>query len=155
MPLLEPTNHGGSDTHLVHANSAKHAARLQPVTSMNALKVDHRFAIPFDSMPGINGLWVREPDGSFMYKPWSYEEAAKNGYAPENIFVVGRGGYYLTMEEARMALPLDTELSDPSFVHGVHYVDDYNDEFQDFFVCAADGIEPEPFLEAHAQEPIQ
>jgi hypothetical protein len=155
MPLLEPTNHGGSNTHLFHANTAKHAARLQPVTSMNALKVNHRFAIPFDSMPGVNGLWVREPDGSFTYKPWSYDEAAKNGYAPEDIFVVGRGGYYLTMEEARMALPLDTDLSDPSFVHGVHYVDDYNDEFQDFFVCAADGIEPEPFLEAHAQEPIQ
>ena len=155
MPLLEPVSHRGSDTHLIHSNTAKHAARLQPVTSMNVLKVDHRFAIPFDSGPGINGLYVREPDGSFMYKQWTYDQAAAAGYDHDDIFVVGRGGYYLTMEEARMALPLDTPLSDPSFVHGVKYVNDFNDEFQDFFVCAEDGVEPEPFQEAHAQEPTQ
>ena len=67
MPLLEPVSHRGSDTHLIHSNTAKHAASLQPVTSVNVLKVDHRFAIPFDSGPGINGLYVREPDGSFAY----------------------------------------------------------------------------------------
>ena len=148
MPLLEPTNHGGSNTHLFHANSAKHAARLQPVTSMNALKVDHRFAIPFDSMPGINGLWVREPDGSFTYKPWSYDEAAKNGYAPEDIFVVGRGGYYLTLEEARQAIP--------DGVHGVSYQDMYEDEFQGVFVSdPVNDPKVQPFVETHVAEPIR
>ena len=155
MPLLEPTSHRGSKTYLLHENTAKHAAFLQPVTLGNAVRFNHRFAIPFDSIPGSNGLYVREPDGSFTYRLWTYDKAAAEGYADEDIFVVGRGGYYLTMEEARQALPLGVDLDDPSFVRGVHYVNDFNDEFQDFFVCKEDGIQPEPYLEALAQEPIQ
>ena len=69
--------------------------------------------------------------------------------------MVGRGGYYLTMEEARNALPVGCRLDDPTFVRGVHYIDDFNDEWQDFYICKEDGIQPEPYLEALAQEPIQ
>jgi len=105
----------------------------------------HRPPIPFGNTK--QGLYVREPDGSFAWKQWAYDEAVKHGYAHEDIFVVGRSGYYLTLAEARQAIP--------DGAHGISYVDDYNDEFQDFFVCAADGNDPEPFREAHNPEPIQ
>ena len=156
MPLLRPMSHAGFHTNLIHSNTAKHRNVLKPVTARNLKSVTHKYAIPFDGGPGVkNGLYVRETDGSFMYYVWSYDQALKSGYADEDIFVVGRDGYYLTMEEARNAMPPGVDLDDPTFVHGVHYIDDFNDEWQDFYICAEDGVTPEPYEEAHAHEPIQ
>lgn len=158
MPLLRPTNEGPIDAHLVHSNTATHTPvrRYGPygmavpnvVTPLNVRALDHRFAVGFDGgRKNKQGLWVREADGSYTYHVWGYDDAVKNGYADEDIFVVGRDGYYLTLAEARQAIP--------DGVKGVHYVDDYNDEFQDFFVCKADGIDPEPYEKAQSPEPIQ
>ena len=161
MPLLRPKSHKGSNTILTHATArGPLGPRRRRRSHPHSLPVlphsqPHRFATGFDTQPGKQGLWVREPDGSYMYHEWTYDQAAAEGYAEEDIFVVGRDGYYLTLEEARNALPEGGYMKDPSFVHGVYYVDDYNDEFQDYFVCAADGTQPEPFQEAQASEPIQ
>ncbi len=161
MPLLRPTNHAGSNTILTHSTGRgpmlPRRRRRGHAHSLPALPhaQPHRFATSFDTQPGKQGLWVRESDGSFMYHEWSYDEASKHGYEDKDIFAVGRDGYYLTMKEARQALPAGVPLDDPSFVHGVHYIDDFNDEWQDFYICAKDNATPEPYEEAHAHEPIQ
>ena len=147
MPKWEPTSHRGSNTILMHTPTASRRRRGARRPPMNMHTAPHRFATGFDSQPGKNGLWVREPDGSYTYQQWNFDEALKHGYHSDDIFVVGRAGYYLTLEEARQAIP--------DGAHGVSYVDDYNDEFQDYFVCKKDGIDPEPFTEAHQPEPIQ
>jgi len=107
----------------------------------------HPFWINFD-MGEPQGIVIRNADGSFTKTDMNVEEATASGIDPDDIFEVGRDGYYLTMAEARQAI-------DKDFIHGVHYVDDFNDEFQDYFVCEADGLDPEPFAEAHKAEPIQ
>lgn len=56
-----------------------------------------------------------------------------NGVMPEDYerFTMGlyRPGYeyYITMEQARIIIPLN--------IGTVRYVDDYNDEYSNFFVC--------------------
>jgi hypothetical protein len=156
MPLLRPKSHSGSNTILMHNITPRRRKRRgYSPAPLNAHSAPHKFATGFDTQPGKQGLYVREADGSYMYYVWSYDEALKKGYADKDIFVIGRDGYYLTMAEARKALPADVPLDDPTFVHGVHYVDDFNDEWQDFYICAEDGVTPEPYEEAHAHEPIQ
>ena len=149
MPKWEPTVHADSNTILFHKPTSYRKRRGdRPRTSPMAMHTfPHQFKIPFGTGPVPQGLWVREEDGSYTYHQWTFDEALENGYSGDDIFQVGRTGYYLTLEEARQAIP--------DGAHGVYYVDDYNDEFQDFFVCAADGNDPEPFKEAHAPEPIQ
>ena len=147
MPKWEPTIHGSSDTILMHSFSTgrRRKRRGRGPTPMNVHTAPHKFATGFGSKK--QGLWVREADGSYTWKQWSYDEAANAGYAYEDIFVVGRADYYLTLAEARQAIP--------DGAHGVSYVDDFNDEWQDYYVCADDGNDPEPYQEAHAPEPIQ
>ena len=131
MPLLRPMTHSNSDAEL--------QLELRP-------SPEHYFWINFDAEVR-QGAYIREADGSFTKTNMTYDEALDAGYADGDIFPVGHDGYYLTMAEARQAIG--------DSVHGVHYVDDYNDEFQDFFICKADGLDPEPFVEAHKAEPIQ
>ena len=132
MPLLRPMTHSNSYTAAYYSQAPLPG---QP------------FWINFD-MGEPQGMWVRETDGSFTQSNMTFDEALNAGYAEGDIFQVGHDGYYLTMADARQAIDTDS-------VHGVHYVDDYNNEFQDFFVCKADGLDPEPFVEAHKAEPIQ
>lgn len=131
MPLLRPMTHSNSYT-------AAYFQRPQH---------GHPFWINFD-MGEPQGIVIRNADGSFTKTDMNVEEATASGIDPDDIFEVGRDGYYLTMAEARQAI-------DKDFIHGVLYVDDFNDEFQDYFVCKADGLDPEPFVEAHKAEPIQ
>jgi hypothetical protein len=151
MPAWTPTVHSDSKTILTHAKPPGSPRRRRRRTHPHSLPVlpheaPHRFAIPFGTGPVPQGLWVKEEDGSYTYhQDWTAKDAVEAGY--KEYYEVGRVGYYLTLEEARQAIP--------DGAHGVYYVDDYNDEFQDFFVCAADGNDPEPFKEAHAPEPIQ
>lgn len=66
------------------------------------------------------GVFVRNEDGSFSWK--RFPEAG------DTVFEVGRGPYYLTLAEAREAI-------DESEVVEVVYTDDYNDEYQDYYIC--------------------
>ena len=151
MPRLTPRSHDGLDAKLVpNMLLARRRGGVRNVSPLGYRGFQRsrvtRFSSGFDGGTNKNGLWVRDEDG-YHYKNWTYDKAKGLGYADDDIFVVGRDGYYLTLEEARQAIP--------DGVMGVHYVDDFNDEFQDFFVCKADGIQPEPFDEAQAPEPIQ
>ena len=132
MPLLRPMTHSNSYAGLYH--------------NVNLHGSGHAVWINFD-MGEPQGLWVREADGHYVQSNMTYDEALDAGYAEDDIFQVGRDGYYLSMAEARTAIT--------DGVHGVHYVDDFNTEFQDFFVCKEDQLDPEPFVEAHTPEPIQ
>ena len=115
-------------------------------------KVGLPYALYYVTVPSIDdqGYVERLADGSFRYGATGtqYDEYGALLIHREDYFEIGRDGYYLTMAEARQAIDKDG-------IHGVRYVDDYNDEFQDFFVCEADGLDPEPFREAHKAEPIQ
>jgi hypothetical protein len=147
MPKWDPTIHGSSDTILMHTPSAgrRRKRRGPSPAPMNMHTAPHNFAINFGNKR--QGLWVREANGSYAYQEWTFDEALKAGYDESDIFVVGRTGYYLTLAEARQAIP--------DGAHGVSYVDDFNDEWQDYYICAADDIDPEPYKEAHSPEPIQ
>ena len=146
MPKWEPISHRGSNTILTHRTSTPRRRRSRR-GPLGMHTTEHRFNVNFDSQPGKNGLWVREPNGSYTYQLWNFDEAVKHGYEDKDIFVVGRAHYYLTLAEARQSIN--------DGAHGVSYVDDFNDEWQDFYICAADGIDPEPYQEAHSPEPIQ
>jgi len=93
-----------------------------------------------------------EPQGCYVFNGSSYvktdldRDTAFAQYGPENVFEVGRDGYYLSMGQARTAI-LDG-------AKGVHYVDDFNSEFQDFFICEGGLVDPVPFEEAHEPAPI-
>lgn len=146
MPRLTPRTHDGLNAKLVPNKLVARRRNVSPLTYRGRRSRIHQFTSGFDGGKNKNGLWIRDEDG-YRYENWTYDYAKSLGYADEDIFVIGRDGYYLTLEEARQAIP--------DGVHGVHYVDDYNDEFQDYFVCKADGNDPEPYQEAHAPEPIQ
>ena len=90
------------------------------------------------------GCWVFT-DGRFVKTNLERDDAFRE-YGPGNVYEVGRDGYYLTMAQARTAIEDGAK--------GVHYVDDYNDEFQDFFICEGGLEDPKPYLEAHKPAPI-
>lgn len=75
----------------------------------------------------VQGLYVQDHDGSFVHL-MTDEAAVREMFSDEFIFVVGRDGYYLTMAQARQAIDVD-------MVRAVNYVDDYNDEWQDVYIC--------------------
>ena len=131
MPLLRPMTHSNSYTAAYYSQT--------PVPGQP-------FWINFD-MGEPQGVYVREPDGHYVKTDMDEGAAYDAGYAAEDVFVVGRDGYYLSMAEARTAIT--------DGVHGVHYVDDFNTEVHDVFVCKEDQLDPEPFVEAHTPEPIQ
>lgn len=65
------------------------------------------------------GVFVKNGDGSFSWK--------RAPEAGDTVFEVGRGPYYLTLAEAREVLGDD--------IVEVSYTDDYNDEYQDYYIC--------------------
>lgn len=91
------------------------------------------------------GVYVRGATGAFAFAQLD-EATALETYAAKDVFTVGRDGYYLTLDEARQAIA--------DGVHGVRYVDDYCDEYQDYYVCK-DGDPNVPYAEAHTPEPIR
>ncbi len=106
------------------------------------VKVGLPWALYFVTVPpaGGQGCYVREDDGTYAWAP--SVTAAREQYALVDIFVIGNEGYYLTMAQARQALA--------DGMQGIHFVDDYNDEWQDVYVSATN----EPFTEATEPEPI-
>ena len=93
----------------------------------------------------VQGLWVRLENGTFAFADIPLAEAY-DVFGDKNVFVGGYDGYYLAMDEARQAIG--------DRVHGVHYVDDFNTEFQDFFVVCDDD-DHTPYAEAHVAELIR
>lgn len=91
------------------------------------------------------GFIVRTADGRYARGTMPLAEAIAF-FGEHNVFEGGRDGYYLSMAEARNAIRDD--------VHGVHYVDDFNTEFQDFFIVKDDD-DHTPYAEAHVEEPIR
>ena len=110
---------------------------------------DAWFWVGFDTeySGGIQGVYVILDDGSFRYLALPLEDVLASGYPVSRVFEVGRDGYYLTLAQARAAIDIDE-------VHGIHYVDDFNDEYQDYYICADDDTHT-PFAEAHYAEPIR
>lgn len=92
------------------------------------------------------GSWVLTPKGEFLWSAAPTDELIAI-FGADHVFEGGRDGYYLTMEQARQAIDVDQ-------VHGVHYVDDYNDEYQGYYVCK-DDEDHTPFAEAHVAERIR
>lgn len=138
MPLLRPMTHTGS------------RVLLAPDDVYNcAACPDAWFRMNFDTMydGGTQGCYVQLDDGSYRWLPIDGFRVRED-FPPERVFEVGRDGYYLTLAQARDAIDQG--------VHGVHYVDDFDDEYQDVYVC-------DPVLfphnipgdEAHRPEPIR
>jgi len=96
----------------------------------------------------VQGIYVQELDGSFNHTMMP-EEDVRLIYPNERIFVVGRDNYYVSLADARRALDVDD-------VRQIHYVDDYDDEYQDYYVC--DPTSPPfniPGAPANAGEPVR
>lgn len=112
-------------------------------TRHGGVKVGKPWALYFVTVAPLyhkQGCYVREDDGSFAWAP-SVAQARQN-YSHTDIFVIGNEGYYLTMAEARQALA--------DGIQGIHYVDDFNDEWQDIYISSTNP----PFTEATVPEPI-
>jgi hypothetical protein len=107
------------------------------------VKVGLPWAMYFVTVPQQHkqGCYVREQDGSYAWAPSVWK--AREHYDTKDIFVIGNEGYYLTMAEARQALT--------DGMQGIHYVDDFNDEWQDIYVSSTNL----PFTEATVPEPIR
>jgi hypothetical protein len=69
------------------------------------------------------GVIVQKPDGSF----WHHATPGFGEWFDGTSYAVGRR-YYLSLAEARQAIGVDG-------IHGISYVDDFNDEYQDYYVC--------------------
>lgn len=88
-----------------------------------------------------------DEDGLSIYSPPQYDDVGEFIPGVDYQFDIGRE-YYLSMREARQAIDVDG-------IHGISYRDLFENEFQDFFIVKVDGIDPEPYVEAHQAEPIQ
>lgn len=96
----------------------------------------------------VQGLYVEQADGTFLHL-LADESDVRLVFPNERIFVVGRDGYYLTLAQARQAIDVD-------LVRSVAYVDDYNDEWQDVYVCDPSSFPHNiPGEEARRAEPIR
>ena len=154
MPLMRPMTHSGTKY------------RLTPLTKEHCSSCPEAwFNVNFDTefIGGTQGVYIglptkKRPVREEMASPRPYyfdeftwlpidEEQALVHFEPWQIFAVGRDGYYLTLEEARLAI-------DASKVHGVHYHDDFDDELQGYFICKDDD-DHTPYAEAHVSEPIR
>jgi|694.fasta_scaffold69135_3 hypothetical protein len=93
-----------------------------------------------------HGVIVKEADGSFAWAP-SLEEALKK-YPSDCVYEIGRGGYYLTLTEVRQAVDVDG-------IHGIAYVDDYNDEWTDYYVVGSSPRINDPGVEVTQAEPVR
>ena len=91
------------------------------------------------------GCWVRVSFGVFVWSGAPLDELIAQ-FGEQNVYEVGRDGYYLTLAEARLAID--------GGVHGIRYVDDYNIEYQSYYLCK-DDEDHTPFAEAHVAEPIR
>lgn len=69
-----------------------------------------------DNQGGI----VKNMDGTFEWK--------KHPESGDTVYQIGRGPYYLTLAEARAVI-------DTAEIDSVVYTDDYNDEYQDYYIC--------------------
>jgi len=138
MPLLRPMTHSGI------------TYPLTPDDKGNCPACPEKwFHVNFDSEynGGRQGFYIQLDDGQFRYvTTGTVNDALDAGFPQDRLYEVGRDGYYLTMDEARRAIPAP--------VHGVHYVDDFNTEFQDFFVVCDDD-DHTPYAEAHVAELIR
>lgn len=66
------------------------------------------------------GVFVRNEDNTFSWK--------RTPDPGDMVYEIGRGPYYLTLDEAR-------EVIDVAEFPNVVYTDDYNDEYQDYYIC--------------------
>ena len=135
MPLLRPITHSGNRIRME-----------SPAASKCPACPDAWFRLPFDTQwnGGNQGVYVQYDDGTFGHLRTSRQEALAH-FPDSRIYEVGHDGYYLTMSQAQQAIN--------DGVHGVHYVDDFNDDwFQDYFVCKDDD-DHTPYAEAHVAEP--
>ena len=141
MPLMRPMTHSGKLMLLSPDDRSKCSDCP-----------DFWFHVSFDTEfnGGTQGFYIKLDDGSF--RKVVHETAAEAilwGFPADRVFEVGRDGYYLSLADSRQAVDVD-------FVHGIHYVDDYNDEWQDVYVC--DPALPPfnvPGRETHNAEPIR
>lgn len=111
---------------------------------------DAWFRVRFDTEfnGGPQGFYIQLDDGTFRYvSNVTVADAIASGFPAGRIYEAGRDGYYLTMAEARQAIDVDA-------VTAVLYVDDFNDEYQDFFICKDDD-DHTPFVEATIAELIR
>lgn len=96
----------------------------------------------------VQGVFVRMPTGELVWAPITAMEAYET-FAEEDVYEVGRDGYYLTMQQARDTLDRD-------LVGEVVYCDDYNDEWSDFYICDPASLpHNQPNAIANAGEPIR
>lgn len=138
MPLFRPTGHAGM------------LVKLSPGDKPNcAACPDTWFWLDFDTefYRGPLGVYVLMDDGSFRHLHIDMPAALASGFPADRIFPVGSDGHYLSMAQARTAIDLDR-------VTSIYYVDDYSDEYQDFYVCKDDD-DHTPFVEARVAEPIR
>ena len=117
-------------------------------TQHKITKVGWPWATWYVSVPSQDnqGVIVKENDGSFAWAP-SLGEALAN-YPQDRVFEIGHEGYYLSLADARQAIDVDG-------IHGVKYVDDYNDEWTDYYVVGSNPSVNEPGVEATQAEPIR
>lgn len=117
-------------------------------TQHNVTKIGWPYATRYVTVPSQDnqGVIVKESDGSFAVMRRVNE--AVESYPSDRIFEVGRNGYYLSLADARQAIDVDE-------IHGVRYVDDYNDEWTDYYVVGSDPRINEPGVEATQAEPVR
>lgn len=141
MPLFRPTTHAYElDT------------KLSPLNASNCVGCPEAWFRSGFGEEENQGVYVRVNTGEIVWAPITAMEAYET-FAPEDVFECGRDGYYLTLAQARDAINRDG-------VHGVMYVDDYNDEYQDVFIsdprdATGQGVTNIPYAESHRAEPIR
>lgn len=138
MPLFRPTAATGSIMRLSPGDHVRCAACP-----------DAWFWLSFDTefYRGPVGVYVLMDDGSFRHLHINAHDALATGFPADRIFPVGTDGHYLSMAQARTAIDAD-------HVTSVMYVDDFNDEWQDYFICKDDD-DHTPYVEAHIAELIR
>jgi hypothetical protein len=96
-------------------------------TRLSVEKTGLPYAMYFVSHPvqDKQGVIVKALDGTFS---WRTRNIMLDETIDGTVYEIGREGYYLTLAEAREAI-------NNSDVYGISYTDDYNDEYQDFFIC--------------------
>lgn len=68
----------------------------------------------------VGGVFVKNEDGTFSWK-----KTREDG---DTVYEIGRGPYYLSLADARRVIDVEE-------FGNVVYTDDYNDEYQDYYIC--------------------